>query len=66
MKVEDIYEHFGKSWTKVSRELKVPHSSLQNWRKRGFIPIRTQMLLERKSNGLFKASLDDAGFHLGE
>ena len=60
MRLDDIYEHYGKSWVKVMREIGVGSSTLTLWRKNGFIPANSQIKLEKRLNGLFRADLDDA------
>lgn len=60
MKIEEIYNHYENNWCEVMRELKVGSTTLQNWRKKGHIPIKSQMIIEDRSDGLFKARLEDA------
>ena len=60
MTLNQIYEHYGRNWSKTSRELKIGTTTLQNWVKRGYIPIRSQMVIEARTKGLFKAKLQDA------
>ena len=60
MTLTEIYEYYGKNWAEVTRELKIGSTTLQKWRKRGYIPIRSQMVLDKRSAGLFKARVEDA------
>lgn len=60
MTLKEIYEHYGKNWAEVARELKIGSTTLQKWRKRGYIPIRSQMVLDKRTNSLFKARIEDA------
>lgn len=60
MTLKEIYEYHGSNWACVCRELKLGTSTIQNWIKRGYVPIRSQMVLEKRTNGLFKARLEDA------
>lgn len=60
MTIIEIYEYYGENWAEVARELKIGSTTLQKWRKREFIPIRSQMVLEKRSDGLFKARIEDA------
>jgi len=54
MLLEQLYAHF-KKWTEIGRQLNLGMNTYQNWRKLGYIPYRTQVVIERKTNGLFKA-----------
>ena len=59
MRVEELYEKWG-SWSSAANELKMTVSGINYWRKRGYIPIKAQAHIELLTNGLFKASLEDA------
>jgi len=54
MTLEELYAYFG-TWTQVSRGLALGTNSYQKWKKNGCIPYTTQLLIEKRSNGLFKA-----------
>ena len=60
MTLKEIYDYYGKNWAEVARELKIGSTTLQKWRKRGYIPIRSQMVLDKRTNSLFKARIEDA------
>jgi hypothetical protein len=59
MRIEDLYDKYG-SWSAVAQELKKTPSAINYWRKRGYIPYPAQLVIEKRTKGLFKASLDDA------
>lgn len=59
MRLEELKAHYG-TWTKMNIKLELGPYSYQYWRKRGYIPYPAQLVIEKKTNGLFKASLDDA------
>lgn len=59
MRIEQLKEHYG-TWTNLCHELKTGMNSHQYWRKVGYIPYPTQLVIEKKTKGLFKASVDDA------
>jgi len=59
MRIEQLKEHY-KTWTKLCHALELAMNSHQYWRKRGYIPYPTQLVIEKKTNGLFKADIDDA------
>lgn len=54
MQLEELHQHYG-SWTRLARELSLGNSTYQVWRKKGRIPYRSQLLIEKITNGLFKA-----------
>jgi len=55
MLLNELYEHFDRKWSRMAIELKVTESTVAYWRKKGYICFRTQLLIERRTNGLFKA-----------
>lgn len=59
MRIEDLHKHYG-TWSALAHALEIGMNSHQYWRKRGYIPYPTQLVIEKKTKGLFKASLDDA------
>lgn len=58
MTIYEIYEHYNYNWSSVCRELKIGTTTIIRWRQRGCIPIRSQMIIEKRTNGLFKANLE--------
>ena len=54
MLLNELYEYYG-TWTKLVRELNLGNSTYQIWRKQGYIPFKTQLLIENKTKGRFKA-----------
>ena len=56
MLIAELHKHY-KTWTRVARELEIGMNAHQYWRKRGYIPFSAQLLIERKTNGLFKADI---------
>lgn len=59
MRIEELKE-FYKTWTNLAHALEIGMNSHQYWRKVGYIPYPTQLVIEKKTKGKFKASLDDA------
>ncbi len=55
MKLDELYRHYG-TWTNLARALDIGNSTYQVWRKKGCIPFKAQLLIEHKTNGLFKAN----------
>ena len=60
MTLKEIYEYYGNNWAHAARELKIGSTTIQNWNKKKHIPIKSQMILEKRSKGIFKARLEDA------
>jgi hypothetical protein len=54
MMPSDVIEHFG-TWTNASRALLMGNSTFNQWRVKGYVPIRTQHIIERKTEGALKA-----------
>lgn len=58
MKIEDLKKEFV-TWLAVANELKISQSGVSYWRRRGSIPYRTQLLIQDKTEGRFKALKED-------
>lgn len=54
MLLEELHDYYG-SWSNLVRELKLGLTAHQRWRNIGYIPYRTQLLIEKRSNGRFMA-----------
>ncbi len=59
MLMKELHDHYG-TWTKLCIELGLGMSAHQYWRKKGYIPYTAQLIIEKKTNGLFKAELEHA------
>lgn len=57
MRISDVMEYFG-SARSMARRIGISHSSMKNWRDRGYIPIETQVRIERLTEGQLKADLE--------
>lgn len=55
MKLNELYEYFECNWTRVARETGFGLTTLTLWRKKGEIPQRAQLIIERRLGGAFKA-----------
>ena len=64
MTIDEVRRYFGNCY-QFNKKTKMHHSNYLNWEKQGFIPIKTQIKLERLSQGLLKADLNhiDRGFN---
>lgn len=58
MKVEDLKEYFG-SFYKAARFLNISEQSTMNWKRKGYIPIASQMKIEKLTQGALKARFED-------
>lgn len=58
MKIEDVLRFFGSGW-KMTQKIGMATQNIKNWKKRGFIPISTQVKIEKLTQGKLRASLDD-------
>ena len=59
MRLEELHNHY-KTYTKMCFALELGMNSHQYWRKRGYIPYPTQLVIQEKTNGLFSACKEDA------
>ena len=59
MTVTEIYEYYNNNWSEAARELKVGFTTIKGWRIRGYIPIRSQIILEKRTQGMLKARIED-------
>lgn len=53
---QDVVDHFG-GWARASRALIMGNSTHHAWKMKGFIPIRTQHIIEKKTGGVLKADV---------
>ena len=59
MRLEELKEYY-KTWENMVKTLDLGINTHQYWKRKGYIPYNSQLLIEKNSGGLFKASLDDA------
>ena len=60
MTVDDVIAYFG-SLYKVRDKTDFSMRTAYNWRERGFIPIKSQIRLEKITKGALKADLSHIG-----
>lgn len=60
MTIKEMYDYYGNNWAKMARELGFGTNTVFIWKKKGTVPIKAQMIIEKRTNGLFKASLEHA------
>jgi len=61
MTIEEVYSHFG-SGANVGRALGLTRQAFNIWRKRGYVPYKNQVALERLTNGQLKANMAHTQF----
>ena len=59
MKIDELKNYY-KTWSNICREFGMGLNATQYWRKIGYIPYRTQLLIEKQSKGKFKANTEHA------
>lgn len=57
MKMEELWEYFGRSWADVVRECDISWGSIRNWRIKGTIPWKFQQRFEKITKGVLKADI---------
>ncbi len=56
MTIEDVFMYFGSGY-RMRKSIGIHHTTMTNWRERGYIPIETQIRIERLTEGKLKADL---------
>lgn len=59
MLLQELHEHYG-TYTKLTKDLDLGITTYQNWLRKGYIPYTTQLIIEKKSKGKFKAVVSHA------
>lgn len=55
MLLEELHEYYG-TWADMTRKLELGSTTYLGWRKKGYIPWETQLVIEQKTNRRFKAN----------
>jgi hypothetical protein len=58
MTLKELKDKWG-TWMAVAIELKMSQSGITYWRKRGSIPYGSQLVIQDKTKGTFKAKRED-------
>lgn len=56
MTLDDVLSHYANIY-QFSKQTGMSHNSFYNWKERGYIPIVSQIKLERLSGGVLVANL---------
>ncbi len=57
MLIDDVYKYCGDCVREINRKFGFSENSPRNWKRRGYIPIVSQLRIEYLSNGALKADL---------
>jgi len=57
MLILEVYKQY-ESWSELSRKLGFGSTTYQGWIRRGYIPMRTQEIIELRTKGALTASMD--------
>jgi len=57
MTLDEIYNAYGRNWSNVCRELKLGKNTTSSWVKKGYIPMHTQLRIEKATNGKLLADV---------
>jgi hypothetical protein len=57
MTVDEVHAYFDHNWANVCRELKLGVNTYQGWIKRGYIPMATQLKIEKQTQGKLQSEL---------
>lgn len=55
MTLEELKNYYG-TYNAMARDLCMAPTTYQSWKKRGGIPFNTQIIIEHKTKGRFKAT----------
>jgi len=58
MNLDDVIKHFG-SGRAVAFAIKTSPQAISHWRKTGYIPFAKQLLIEKLTEGKFRADSED-------
>lgn len=57
MTLDEVKQYFGSTYN-FNKKTGMHHGCIKNWNNQGYIPIKTQLRLEKLTNGELKASLE--------
>ncbi len=56
MSLKELYDYYG-SWADMMRSLNLGSTTYQAWLRKKMVPWKTQLIIENKTQGKFKADL---------
>lgn len=57
MTIDEVEKYYGSAW-KMERKHKLSHKNISNWKRLGYVPILTQIKIEKLTGGVLKANLE--------
>jgi len=51
MTIDEIHEFYHFNWTELTRELNLGKNTYQGWVRKGYIPMSTQIRIEKITSG---------------
>ncbi len=57
MTINEVYDYYYRNWQYACRQLKLGKNTYQYWKKKNYIPISTQIRIEKATNGELKADV---------
>lgn len=60
MTIEELLKYYGNTY-QFELATGLSHTNIDNWRRRGYIPLMSQRKIERITEGFFKVRLEDLG-----
>lgn len=58
MTVDDVIKYYGSSY-KFHKQTPFSHGAFFQWKKKGRVPLLSQLKIEKLTNGELKANMDD-------
>lgn len=56
MLIEELHSYYG-TWADTMRQLGFAPNTYLGWKKKGFVPYLTQLIIEKKTDSRFKADV---------
>ncbi len=55
MLLDELYAHYG-TYAELARRLNLGSTTYQRWKRIGYIPFNSQLVIQHSTDGMFKAS----------
>jgi hypothetical protein len=59
MTIKEVHRYFGGNWSLAMRQLNLGNNTHFYWRKKGVIPMGSQVRIEHATGGKLKAKKDE-------
>lgn len=57
MTLDELHKFYGRNWSRVARELGLGKNTARAWIKKGYIPMHTQLRIEKLTEGKLLAEV---------